>query len=281
MAHLAADLRYAVRSLRKAPLFAAVAVLSMAFGIAANTAVFTLVDQVVLRTLPVARPGELVQVSAQDTESYGGGMGDGTELSYAMYRDLRDHNEVFAGMFCRMQSGLTVTDGGRSELVTAELVSGTFFPQLGVRPAVGRLFSAEEDRVAGGHPVVVLGFNYWMSRFAGDRSVVGRTIAVNGHPLEIIGVVQAGVRRARPRPAAAGVRADDDAAADGAGVAAARWPALSLGAGVRAAARGRDDRARAGRSAAALPVAAAARGDRYGVCRPPRPTRRSAFSRGG
>ena len=105
MAHLAADLRYAVRSLRKVPLFTAIAVLSMAFGIAANTAVFTLVDQVVLRTLPVARPGELVQVSAPDTESYGGGMGDGTELSYAMYRDLRDHNQVFAGMFCRMQSG--------------------------------------------------------------------------------------------------------------------------------------------------------------------------------
>ncbi len=83
MAHLAADLRYAVRSLRKVPLFTAIAVLSMAFGIAANTAVFTLVDQVVLRTLPVARPGELVQVSAPDTESYGGGMGDGTELSYA------------------------------------------------------------------------------------------------------------------------------------------------------------------------------------------------------
>ena len=136
MAHLAADLRYAVRSLRRVPLFTAIAVLSMAFGIAANTAVFTLVDQVVLRTLPVVRPGELVQVSAQGTESYGGGMGDGTELSYAMYRDLRDHNQVFAGMFCRMQTGLTITYGGRSELASAELVSGTFFPQLGVRPAV-------------------------------------------------------------------------------------------------------------------------------------------------
>ena len=192
MAQLAADLRYAVRSLRRVPLFTAIAVLSMAFGIAANTAVFTLVDQVVLRTLPVARPGELVQVSAQGTESYGGGMGDGTELSYAMYRDLRDHNQVFAGMFCRMQTGLTITYGGRSELASAELVSGTFFPQLGVRPAVGRLFSPAEDRVAGGHPVAVLGFNYWMSRFAGDRSIVGKAITVNGHPLEVIGIVQQG-----------------------------------------------------------------------------------------
>ena len=154
-------------------------------------AVFTLVDQVVLRTLPVTRPGELVQVSAQGTESYGGGFGD-TELSYTLYRDLRDHNQVFAGMFCRMQSGLTIIYGGRSELANAELVSGTFFPQLGVRPAVGRLFSPAEDRVAGGHPVAVLGFNYWMSRFAGDPSIVGKAITVDGHPLEVIGVVQAG-----------------------------------------------------------------------------------------
>ena len=190
MAHLAADLRYAVRSLRKVPLFTAIAVLSMAFGIAANTAVFTLVDQVVLRTLPVARPGELVQVSARGTENHGGF--GATELSYAMYRDLRDHNQVFAGMFCRMQSGLTIIYGGRSELTNAELVSGTFFPQLGVRPAVGRLFSPAEDRVAGGHPVAVLGFNYWMSRFAGDPSIVGKAITVNGHPLEVIGIVQKG-----------------------------------------------------------------------------------------
>lgn len=192
MGQLVGDLRYALRSLRRVPLFTAIAVLSMAFGIAANTAVFTLVDQVVLRTLPVARPGELVQVSAPDTESYGGGTGDGTELSYAMYRDLRDHNEVFSGMFCRMPTSLTVTADGRSELVTAELVSGTFFPQLGVRPAVGRLFSADEDRAAGAHPVAVLGFNYWLSRFAGDHAVVGRTLTVNGHPLEIVGVVDAG-----------------------------------------------------------------------------------------
>ena len=90
MTNLYDDLRYAVRSLRKAPLFTAVAVLSMGFGIAANTAVFTLVDQVILRQLPVDRPQELVQVTAANTESYGGGMGDGTELSYAMYKDLRD-----------------------------------------------------------------------------------------------------------------------------------------------------------------------------------------------
>lgn len=192
MAHLSADLLFALRSLRKAPLFAAVAVLSMAFGIAANTAVFTLVDQVVLRTLPVVRPGELVQLSARGTEAYGGGIGDGSELSYAMYRDLRDHNAVFAGMFCRFPWSLTLTAGGRSELVTAEMVSGTFFPELGVTPELGRLFAAADDRAPGGAPVAVLSYDYWMSRFAGDRAVVGRTITVNGHPLEVVGVARAG-----------------------------------------------------------------------------------------
>ena len=137
MAHLVADLRYALRSLRKVPLFTAIAVLSMAFGIAANTAVFTLVDQVVLRTLPVVRPGE---AGAGERPGYGNlRRRHGRRhraAGYAMYKDLRDHNAVFAGMFCRMQTGLTVTAGGRSELVSSELVSGSFFPQLGVRPAI-------------------------------------------------------------------------------------------------------------------------------------------------
>ena len=168
-----------------------IAVLSIAFGIAANTAVFTLVDQVVLRQLPVWRPGELVQVSARGTESYGGTMGDGIELSYAMYRDLRDHNSVFAGMFCRFPSALHITYGGRSEQVTGELVSGSFFPMLGVKPALGRLFTADDERAGGAHPVAVLGFNYWKSRFNGDPAAIGRSIVVNGHPLEIVGVVDA------------------------------------------------------------------------------------------
>jgi predicted permease len=191
-ANLAADLRYAARSLRHAPLFTAVAVLSMAFGIGANTAVFTLIDQVVLRQLPVERPGELVQVSAPNSETFGGGIGDGTELSYAMYRDLRDRNTVLTGMFCRMWWGMHVGYGGRTEQVTGQLVSGTFFPTLGVKPAVGRLFSAADERSIGGHPVAVLSHAYWLARFGGEHSVVGRTIVVNRHPLEIVGVAQAG-----------------------------------------------------------------------------------------
>lgn len=192
MRHLAADFRYALRTFRKAPLFAAVATGSIAFGIAANTAVFTLIDQVVLRTLPVDEPGQLVQVSAPGTEIHGGTMGDGSELSYAMYRDLRDHNEVFRGMFCRMPFEMTVTVGRQAELVSGELVSGTLFPQLGVRPALGRLVAADDERAAGERAVAVLSHAYWRARFGADPGVLGRTISISGHPFEIVGVVESG-----------------------------------------------------------------------------------------
>jgi len=201
MRHLLEDLGYAIRGLRKAPLFTAVAVLSMSFGIAANTAVFTLVDQVMLRMLPVDHPAALVQVSAPDTESAGGGMGDGTELSYAIYKDLREGNQVFSGMFCRMPTNVFVGHGGTTEQVSGELVSGTFFPLLGVRAAAGRLFAAGEDRAAGAAPFAVLSHSYWRSRFGADPRVVGRTVTINSYPFEVIGVVEprfAGVDLGRP-----------------------------------------------------------------------------------
>ncbi len=191
MSRIFDDLRYAIRSLRKAPLFTAIAVISMSFGIAANTAVFTLVDQVILRQLPVERPDTLVQVAAPNTESYGGGMGDGTELSYAMYKDLRDGNQVFDGMFCRMFSSMRVGYAGSTEQVNGELVSGTYFPLLGVKPVMGRLFTAEDDRTLGGAPYAVLSYGYWKARFAGDPAVIGKTVQINNYPFQIIGVVDA------------------------------------------------------------------------------------------
>ncbi|HTP86686.1 MAG TPA: ABC transporter permease [Bryobacteraceae bacterium] len=192
MAQLLADLRFALRSLRKSPLFTVVAVLSIAFGIAANSAVFTLLDQVVLRALPVTRPAQIVQIHAHGTESYGGGMGDGTELSYAMFKDLRDRNQVFSGMFCQYGASLHIAHTGQSERVNGMLVSGTYFPVLGVTPALGRLFSTVEDKGANAHPVAVLGYDYWKSRFDGDPSVLGRTVIVDARPFEIIGVARRG-----------------------------------------------------------------------------------------
>jgi predicted permease len=192
MAQLLADLHFAVRSLRKAPLFAAITVLSIAFGIAANSAVFTLLDQVALRTLPVKKPAQLIQVDASNTETYGGGMGDGTELSYPMYKDLRDQNKVFAGMFCRYQTTLHVEGAEASERVLGELVSGTYFPVLGLTPAFGRLFTPDEDVQVSDHAVAVLSYEYWRDRFNRDHAIVGRKITVNGHPFEVIGVVRSG-----------------------------------------------------------------------------------------
>jgi predicted permease len=192
MARFAADLRYSLRSLFRVPLFTAVAVGSIAFGIGANTAVFTLLDQVVLRQLPVQDPRELVQLSAAGTESYGGTMGDGSELSYAMYRDLRDRNQVLAGMFCRMQASLHVNSGGTTEQVAGELVSGTFFPLLGLRPAAGRLLDRQDEGAGADRPYAVLSYDYWQARFNGNPDVIGRAVRINGHPFEIVGVVQRG-----------------------------------------------------------------------------------------
>jgi len=190
MRDLLADFRYTLRGLLQAPVFTLAAVLSMAFGIGANTAVFTLVDQVLLRPLPVAKAGELVQIHARGTESYGGGMGDSTELSYAMFKDLREKNAVFSAVFCRFPFNLQTGYEGRAERVNGELVSGTFFPGLGVGASVGRVLEPSDDEKPGGHPVLVLAHRYWKARFGGDPAVVGKTMVVNGHPFEIVGVAQ-------------------------------------------------------------------------------------------
>jgi predicted permease len=192
LANAVSDLRHAFRTLRHAPLFTSVAILSLGLGIGATTAVFTLVDQVLLRALAVNRPDRLVQVSAPDSETLGGGMGDGTELSYAMYRDLRDRNGVFSAMFCRMPWAMQVGYGGRTEQVSGHLVSGSFFSTLGLQPARGRLLIDADERSMGGQPVAVLGHAYWRRRFGGDASIVGKTIVVNRQPLEIVGVAPAG-----------------------------------------------------------------------------------------
>jgi putative ABC transport system permease protein len=189
MSRLLADVRYAFRSLRKAPLFFAIAIASIGFGIGANTTVFTLVDQVIVRQLPVTRPAELVQVSAPRTESYGGTMGDGTELSYAMYRDIRDRNQVFAGTACRMAQPINLSDGTRSELINGELVSGNFFSLLGLNPALGRLIDPQDDRLGDARAVAVLSYAYWKARFAGDPAVIGRMLRINGYSYQVIGVL--------------------------------------------------------------------------------------------
>ena len=190
MGNLLQDLRYAIRTFRKSPVFVVVAVLSLAFGIGANTAIFTLVDQVLLRLLPVKDPQQLVLLWGRGPH-FGSNNGR-YKLSYPMYEDFRDHNQVFSGMFCRWETSMSVSSDGRTERVDGELVSGTYFPVLGVGPALGRLFTAEDDKIPGGAPYAVLSYRYWLSRYAVSPGVIGKKLIVNGHPLTIVGVSQAG-----------------------------------------------------------------------------------------
>jgi predicted permease len=181
------NLRLAFRGLRRSPLFAAVAILSLALGIGANAAIFTLLDQLLLRRLPVKSPDELVMVY-QDAANMGSNSGSRMN-SFPLYQDLRDRSDVFADVLCRRLVPASATVGARTERIEVELVSGNYFTMLGVRPAAGRIFSRDQDeQTMDAHPVAVLTHAYWTSRFAGDVNVVGQTIVVNDTPLTIVGV---------------------------------------------------------------------------------------------
>ena len=190
MGNLAQDLRYALRAFRKSPFFVAVAVLSLALGIGANTAIFTLVDQLLLRLLPVKDPEQLVLFWGRG-QHYGSNNGN-HKISYPMYTDFRGHNEVFSGMFCRWNTSLSVSAGGKTERVDGELVSGTYFQVLGVKAALGRVFTQDDDKTPGGHPIAVISYRYWFSRFGGSPDVIGKKLLVDGYPITIVGVSQAG-----------------------------------------------------------------------------------------
>jgi predicted permease len=191
MTSLLADVRLAFRVWRKSPVFTAIAILSIALGIGANTAIFTLVDQVLLRRLAVENPDELAQVTFRGTR-YGNNWGDGSEISYPMFRSLQDNNRVFTGMFGRFGFSLHIGHEGRTERVLGELVTGTYFQVLGIQPAAGRLFTPEEDRAPGGHPYAVLSHAYWATRFGANPAVVDSTLVVNGKPFTIVGVAESG-----------------------------------------------------------------------------------------
>jgi len=187
MSNALADLRYALRGLRRSPLFASVAILSLALGIGANTAIFTLIDQILLRKLPVASPEELVMLY-QRANNMGSNMGTRMH-SYPLYQDLQKKAEPLADVLCRRLFDASISVDNQTERVEAEMVSGNYFTMLGVKPAAGRVFnSQEDDQIYRGHPVVVLSHAFWMRRFAGDRNVVGRKILVNNYPMTVVGV---------------------------------------------------------------------------------------------
>ncbi|HVT91966.1 MAG TPA: ABC transporter permease [Bryobacteraceae bacterium] len=187
MTSLWLDVRYALRAMRRSPLFTSVAILSLALGIGANTAIFTLMDQLMLRELPVKDPGQLVMLY-QEGANNGSNMG-GRMQSYPIYQDYQKKAAPFSEVLCRRLVPSSVSVDNRTERVDAELVSGNYFTMLGVRPAAGRLFnSKEDDQVYGGHPVVALSYDYWVTRFNRDPGVVGKKILVNNYPMTIVGV---------------------------------------------------------------------------------------------
>lgn len=185
------DIRYAVRQLRKAPGFTLTVIITLALGIGANTAVFTLFDQVLLRMLPVERPKELVRFEWTGgfsgwASSFGGDTSN--YFSYPMYKDLRDHNQIFQSMLAADKASVGVSWRNQAEDKDAEVVSGNYFQVLGLKPALGRLLMPQDDTAKNANPVLVLGYDYWKTRFAASRDVVGQTVLINGHPFTILGV---------------------------------------------------------------------------------------------
>jgi predicted permease len=181
------DLRFSARSFLRSPSFTATAVLSLALGIGATTALYSLIDQIVLRALPVAHPERLVLIDwngFQMAETFG----TANVMSYPICRDLQQQKEFFDGVFCRAATTINLSTSGEPRLTAVELVSGTYFPVLGVSPALGRLLTIDDDQAPGSSPVVVLSYDFWKNQFGSAQDIVGRKVLVNQHPMTVVGV---------------------------------------------------------------------------------------------
>src|SRR5215475_7791552 len=182
------DLRYGLRTLRKSPGFTAVAMLTLALGIGANTAIFSLVNTVLLRPLPVENPERLVSfnfASEKDNSV-------DPAFSYLNYRDLRDRNNALDGLIAYRMAPISLSHDGINERAWGYVATGNYFDVLGVKPALGRLLTPEDDKAPGAHPVMVISHDCWQKRFAGDPNVVGRSVLVNARSFTIIGVAPRG-----------------------------------------------------------------------------------------
>jgi predicted permease len=181
------DLRFSARSFLRSPSFTATAVLSLALGIGATTALYSLLDQVVLRALPVDHPERLVLIDwigFQNAET----MGTNNLMSYPICQDLQQQKEFFDGVFCRAATTINLSTSGEPKLTSAELVSGAYFSVLGVNPALGRLLTVDDDQAPGSSPVVVLSYDFWKNQFGSAPDIVGRKMLVNQYPMTVVGV---------------------------------------------------------------------------------------------
>lgn len=191
---LVQDLRFGLRVLRKNPGFTSVAVITLALGIGANAAIFTVINAVMLRALPVKHPEELVTVgNPARVHSWGTGNPRTDCFSYPLYRELRDNNQVFSSLLASANLGTArmVIDGDM-ETTTGRLVTENYFQTLGVAALLGRTFAPEDGRLPGSDPVLVISYGYWQRRFPGDASVIGRKVRLNNYPFTVIGVARPG-----------------------------------------------------------------------------------------
>jgi predicted permease len=191
--HLRRDVRHALLQIRRGPVSTAIVILSLALGIGFNTGIFSLADQALVRVLPVVQPRQLVLLDWKGT-FVGGGRGTYNLFSHPFYRELREETHVFTDVFARCPIDVHLTVGHGTEAVGAELVSGSYFPTLGVRPARGRLLAGADDLHPDAHPVVVLSYDYWQNRLGADPRIVGRHILVNSFPMTVVGVAERGFR---------------------------------------------------------------------------------------
>ena len=191
---LGQDLRYALRLFRFDPGFFAVAIACLALGIGANTAIFHLLDAVRLRTLPVPNPQELVEVEIGSNQHCctGNFSSRRSNFTYPLWDQFRSRQQAFSSVFAWAEHRFNIAPGGEVKYVEGLYVSGDFFKTLRVAPAVGRLFSNDDDRPGCGSPGVVLGHSYWRTEYGGEASAIGRKVLLDGKPFEIIGVAQAG-----------------------------------------------------------------------------------------
>jgi len=183
MDYLLQDFRLAFRRLRQSPGFAFAAIVTLALGIGANTVTFSAINKLLLRPLPVERPGELVFVNSNRA---------GDNQSYPNYKDLRDRNQSLAGLIASRVAPVNMSQNGNNAHVWGYEVTGNYFEVLGVRALLGRTLTPADDQKIGAHPVVVLSYNSWRSRFAGDPGIIGQSVKLNGLAYTILGVMQRG-----------------------------------------------------------------------------------------
>jgi predicted permease len=183
-----ADLRFSVRSLRRSPSFTVTALLSLALGIAATTAIYSLTDQVILHALPVREPERLVLIDWKGEQATVNAFGSYNLVSYPLCRDLDRQERLFDGVFCRALTTVTLSTGADARPAVAEIVSGNYFSVLGVRPALGRVLTRGDDGAPGASPVVVLSHDFWETQLGSAPDVVGRKVLINSHPMTVVGV---------------------------------------------------------------------------------------------